>query len=596
MMAENPFVASQGTGSGHLLEYPKGFNEIESADIDMQFVGTCSKVNLTCLFQCTYQVLKANSSASDLPVVMGLNKQPQDVVAFCQENAYGIVSEIGAAIDKCLLQALGKDINAAGLYGLAFVRCGEFEDAAFITFVKNNQLVIKYLVSFKLGMASSFADVLNMKLHKLGVSDSCRLVAATVDRDCFHMEEIEALLSAKKDRTNALLEFHCVIYKLESVLGHALQKSMLDDPQVAIIANLCNMLKNLALADDLNLGDAMFQGPESSTSTFFNYKTLVTLHNHWLDIVTKLNKVLVDSLVEDDRQVISFILATLKSTTFIVNLVFYIELFRSLHEWTSRVVVLGIPAYQVLNELQGASSTLRHHTATGGVRVEELLEELRQSCGRYRGVDISCDLDEALFTATMNKVCSLMAEILDDIVRQTSPSISKFSILDPKVWPVDSCQLDDFGFDSIKALAREYRYSLLDNVDVFQEWGSYKRTVHNSFVTQLRDNFDALAVRMVSSFKSLYPGIVTLLSAATLLCPASNVLQKCTQLLLEGEQSEEVRNIQINGPPVGSWSAAAALSFLLQERCVEQTAQFSDKACDLVLPLEAVRSLFVNTV
>ncbi|KAH8020043.1 hypothetical protein HPB51_023926 [Rhipicephalus microplus] len=371
---------------------------------------------------------------------------------------------------------------------------------------------------------------------------------------------------------------------------------MLDDPQVAIIANLCNMLKNLALADDLNLGDAMFQGPESSTSTFFNYKTLVTLHNHWLDIVTKLNKVLVDSLVEDDRQVISFILATLKSTTFIVNLAFYIELFRSLHEWTSRVVALGIPAYQVLNELQGASSTLRHHTSTGGVRVEELLEELRQSCGRYRGVDISCDLDEALFTATMNKVCSLMAEILDDIVRQTTPSISKFSILDPKVWPVDSCQLDDFGFDSIKVLAREYRYSLLDSVDVFQEWGSYKRTVHNSFVTQLRDNFDALAVRMVSSFKSLYPGMVTLLSAVTLLCPASKVLQNCTQLLLEGEQSEDVRNIQINGPPVESWSAAAALSYLLQDHCVQQTAQFSDKVCDIVLPLEAVRSLFGNTV
>lgn len=568
---------------------------MRSAEHGLELGGTCPKVNLTCLFQCAYQVLKANSPASDLPMVVGLNKQHEDIVAFCQENAYTIVSEIGAAIDKCLLQALGQDINAAGLYGLAFVRCGELEDAAFITFVKSNQLVIRYLASFKQGMASSFADVLNVKMQKLGVSESCRLVAATVDRDCFHMEEIEAVLSTKKDRTSALLEFHCVIYKLESVLGRALQKSMLDDPQVAIIANLCNMLKNLALADDLNLGDAMFQGPESSTSTFFNYKTLVTLHNHWLDIVTKLNKVLVDSLVEDDRQVISFILATLKSTTFIVNLAFYIELFRSLHEWTSRVVALGIPAYQVLNELQGASSTLRHHTATGGVRVEELLEELRQSCGRYRGVDISCDLDEALFTATMNKVCSLMAEILDGIVHQTSPSISKFSILDPKVWPVDTCQLDDFGFDSIKALAREYRHSLLDSVDVFQEWGSYKRTVQNSFVTQLRDNFDALAVRMVSSFRSLYPGIVTLLSAVTLLCPASKTLQKSTQQLLEGEQSEEVRNIQINGPPVGSWSAAAAITLLLQEHCIEQTTQFVDRSCDLMLPLEVVRRIFVNS-
>lgn len=568
---------------------------MRSAEHGLELGGTCPKVNLTCLFQCAYQVLKANSPASDLPMVVGLNKQHEDIVAFCQENAYTIVSEIGAAIDKCLLQALGQDINAAGLYGLAFVRCGELEDAAFITFVKSNQLVIRYLASFKQGMASSFADVLNIKMQKLGVSESCRLVAATVDRDCFHMEEIEAVLSTKKDRTSALLEFHCVIYKLESVLGRALQKSMLDDPQVAIIANLCNMLKNLALADDLNLGDAMFQGPESSTSTFFNYKTLVTLHNHWLDIVTKLNKVLVDSLVEDDRQVISFILATLKSTTFIVNLAFYIELFRSLHEWTSRVVALGIPAYQVLNELQGASSTLRHHTATGGVRVEELLEELRQSCGRYRGVDISCDLDEALFTATMNKVCSLMAEILDGIVHQTSPSISKFSILDPKVWPVDTCQLDDFGFDSIKALAREYRHSLLDSVDVFQEWGSYKRTVQNSFVTQLRDNFDALAVRMVSSFRSLYPGIVTLLSAVTLLCPASKALQKSTQQLLEGEQSEEVRNIQINGPPVGSWSAAAAITLLLQEHCIEQTTQFVDRSCDLMLPLEVVRRIFVNS-
>lgn len=568
---------------------------MRSAEHGLELGGTCPKVNLTCLFQCAYQVLKANSPASDLPMVVGLNKQHEDIVAFCQENAYTIVSEIGAAIDKCLLQALGQDINAAGLYGLAFVRCGELEDAAFITFVKSNQLVIRYLASFKQGMASSFADVLNVKMQKLGVSESCRLVAATVDRDCFHMEEIEAVLSTKKDRTSALLEFHCVIYKLESVLGRALQKSMLDDPQVAIIANLCNMLKNLALADDLNLGDAMFQGPESSTSTFFNYKTLVTLHNHWLDIVTKLNKVLVDSLVEDDRQVISFILATLKSTTFIVNLAFYIELFRSLHEWTSRVVALGIPAYQVLNELQGASSTLRHHTATGGVRVEELLEELRQSCGRYRGVDISCDLDEALFTATMNKVCSLMAEILDGIVHQTSPSISKFSILDPKVWPVDTCQLDDFGFDSIKALAREYRHSLLDSVDVFQEWGSYKRTVQNSFVTQLRDNFDALAVRMVSSFRSLYPGIVTLLSAVTLLCPASKALQKSTQQLLEGEQSEEVRNIQINGPPVGSWSAAAAITLLLQEHCIEQTTQFVDRSCDLMLPLEVVRRIFVNS-
>lgn len=568
---------------------------MRSAEHGLELGSTCPKVNLTCLFQCAYQVLKANSPASDLPMVVGLNKQHEDIVAFCQENAYTIVSEIGAAIDKCLLQALGQDINAAGLYGLAFVRCGELEDAAFITFVKSNQLVIRYLASFKQGMASSFADVLNVKMQKLGVSESCRLVAATVDRDCFHMEEIEAVLSTKKDRTSALLEFHCVIYKLESVLGCALQKSMLDDPQVAIIANLCNMLKNLALADDLNLGDAMFQGPESSTSTFFNYKTLVTLHNHWLDIVTKLNKVLVDSLVEDDRQVISFILATLKSTTFIVNLAFYIELFRSLHEWTSRVVALGIPAYQVLNELQGASSTLRHHTATGGVRVEELLEELRQSCGRYRGVDISCDLDEALFTATMNKVCSLMAEILDGIVHQTSPSISKFSILDPKVWPVDTCQLDDFGFDSIKALAREYRHSLLDSVDVFQEWGSYKRTVQNSFVTQLRDNFDALAVRMVSSFRSLYPGIVTLLSAVTLLCPASKALQKSTQQLLEGEQSEEVRNIQINGPPVGSWSAAAAITLLLQEHCIEQTTQFGDRSCDLMLPLEVVRRIFVNS-
>lgn len=568
---------------------------MRSAEHGLELGSTCPKVNLTCLFQCAYQVLKANSPASDLPMVVGLNKQHEDIVAFCQENAYTIVSEIGAAIDKCLLQALGQDINAAGLYGLAFVRCGELEDAAFITFVKSNQLVIRYLASFKQGMASSFADVLNVKMQKLGVSESCRLVAATVDRDCFHMEEIEAVLSTKKDRTSALLEFHCVIYKLESVLGRALQKSMLDDPQVAIIANLCNMLKNLALADDLNLGDAMFQGPESSTSTFFNYKTLVTLHNHWLDIVTKLNKVLVDSLVEDDRQVISFILATLKSTTFIVNLAFYIELFRSLHEWTSRVVALGIPAYQVLNELQGASSTLRHHTATGGVRVEELLEELRQSCGRYRGVDISCDLDEALFTATMNKVCSLMAEILDGIVHQTSPSISKFSILDPKVWPVDTCQLDDFGFDSIKALAREYRHSLLDSVDVFQEWGSYKRTVQNSFVTQLRDNFDALAVRMVSSFRSLYPGIVTLLSAVTLLCPASKALQKSTQQLLEGEQSEEVRNIQINGPPVGSWSAAAAITLLLQEHCIEQTTQFVDRSCDLMLPLEVVRRIFVNS-
>lgn len=594
-MAENPFAAPQGTGSEHHLEYPRECKVMRSAEHGPELGGTCPKVNLTCLFQCAYQVLKANSPASDLPMVVGLNKQHEDIVAFCQENAYTIVSEMGAAIDKCLQQALGQDINAAGLYGLAFVRCGELEDAAFITFVKSNQLVIRYFASFKQGMASSFADVLNAKMQKLGVSESCRLVAATVDRDCFHVEEIEAVLSAKKDRTSALLEFHCVIYKLESVLGRALQKSMLDDPQVAIIANLCNMLKNLALADDLNLGDAMFQGPESSTSTFFNYKTLVTLHNHWLDIVTKLNKVLVDSLVEDDRQVISFILATLKSTTFIVNLAFYIELFRSLHEWTSRVVALGIPAYQVLNELQGASSTLRHHTATGGVRVEELLEELRQSCGRYRGVDINCDLDEALFTATMNKVCSLMAEILDGIVRQTSPSISKFSILDPKVWPVDTCQLDDFGFDSIKALAREYRHSLLDSVDVFQEWGSYKRTVQNSFVTQLRDNFDALAVRMVSSFRSLYPGIVTLLSAVTLLCPASKALQKSTQQLLEGEQSEEVRNIQINGPPVGSWSAAAAITLLLQEHCIEQTTQFVDRSCDLMLPLEVVRRIFVSS-
>lgn len=594
-MAENPFATPQGTGSEHHLEYPRECKLMRSAEHGPELGGPCPKVNLTCLFQCAYQVLKANSPASDLPMVVGLNKQHDDIVAFCQENAYTIVSEMGAAIDKCLQQALGQDINAAGLYGLAFVRCGELEDAAFITFVKSNQLVIRYFASFKQGMASSFADVLNAKMQKLGVSESCRLVAATVDRDCFHVEEIEAVLSAKKDRTSALLEFHCVIYKLESVLGRALQKSMLDDPQVAIIANLCNMLKNLALADDLNLGDAMFQGPESSTSTFFNYKTLVTLHNHWLDIVTKLNKVLVDSLVEDDRQVISFILATLKSTTFIVNLAFYIELFRSLHEWTSRVVALGIPAYQVLNELQGASSTLRHHTATGGVRVEELLEELRQSCGRYRGVDINCDLDEALFTATMNKVCSLMAEILDGIVRQTSPSISKFSILDPKVWPVDTCQLDDFGFDSIKALAREYRHSLLDSVDVFQEWGSYKRTVQNSFVTQLRDNFDALAVRMVSSFRSLYPGIVTLLSAVTLLCPASKALHKSTQQLLEGDQSEEVRNIQINGPPVGSWSAAAAINLLLQEHCIEQTTQFVDRSCDLMLPLEVVRRIFVSS-
>lgn len=188
-----------------------------------------------------------------------------------------------------------------------------------------------------------------------------------------------------------------------------------------------------------------------------------------------------------------------------------------------------------------------------------------------------------------------MAEILDGIVRQTSPSISKFSILDPKVWPVDTCQLDDFGFDSIKALAREYRHSLLDSVDVFQEWGSYKRTVQNSFVTQLRDNFDALAVRMVSSFRSLYPGIVTLLSAVTLLCPASKALHKSTQQLLEGEQSEEVRNIQINGPPVGSWSAAAAINLLLQEHCIEQTTQFVDRSCDLMLPLEVVRRIFVSS-
>ncbi|XP_029836598.2 uncharacterized protein LOC8037310 [Ixodes scapularis] len=578
----------------HSYSFALGCGDHSNEGIQHNPAASCThpKVNLSNLLRCVYEVLKTNKSASELPEMVALRNEHDQVISFCQENFCNIVLDGAVLFDRYLTRELGKDIRAAYYYGLVFVRCRDFEDAVYVTFIKNNQLMIRYLVSYKRGLPCTFADVLNNKLEKLSIIDSCKLVSVTVDRDCFHCNEIDAILHSKKDRVNDFLEFHCVIYKLESMLGYALQKSMVDDPHVSIIANLCNMLKNLALADDLNLGDVMFHGSECSTYTFFNYKTLDTIHNHWLDIVTKLNKILVDSLVEDDRQVISFILETLKSTTFIVNLAFYLELFRCLHDWTRKVVNLGIPTYQVINELEGVSCTIRHHTSTGGSKVEEVREELQLDIGRYKGVPIKCDLDEAVLVSTMERVCGLMSDILDDIVQRSSRTIKTLSILDSKTWPVDTCDLDAFGFDSVKMLAREYQHSLLENIDVFQEWGSYKRTVLNSFVRDLRENFDAIAPRMVSSFRGLYPGIVTLLSSVSLLCPASKVLQAQSQSLLEGDQTEELMTIRVNGPPPGSLSVAAVGLDLLEEHGIERKAGVSDSSADCLLPLDVVRKIF----
>lgn len=550
------------------------------------------KVNLNCLLGCVYQVLRSNAPVSDLPHAMELKKQHEDVVSFCRENLYAITLKAAITFDSCLDQELGKDLSAAGVYGLVFVRCAEFEDAAFVTFVKNNHLITRYLISFKQGMSRSFSDILNKKLRKLNLVDSCKLLSATVDSACFHRKEIGALLSSKKDGNNKIFEFPCVLFNLECALGHVLQKQMLDDPHVAILANLCNMLKNLDLADDLNLGPSMFQGLEPSASTFLTYRVLSTIYSHWLDIITKLNKVLADSFVEDDCQVIAFILAALKSSSFIVNLAFYLELFSCLNEWTKKIVNLAVPAYQVINELEGISCTIRHYTSTGGLKVEQVLEELMADTGKYKGVSINHDLDEAVFKATMQKVCNLVSDAVDDIVRRTTVNIRKFSILDPKTWPVNTRDLDNFGFECIKALTRDYRCSLLESADLFQEWGSYKRTVQNSFEADLKEDFNSLAVKMVTSYRSLYPGIVALLSAVTLLCPASRSLQENVQLLLEGDQSEEMRNIRINGPQVGSWSPAAASAILSQEHRTEPSTRFSDKVPDFTVSLEAIQKIF----
>lgn len=552
------------------------------------------KVKLDILFSAAYYLLKSGLPNDCFHELVAVCVKNGAVIQFCREYCNAIVSEVASAVDKCFNKELEQDIGSISFYGLVFVRCGAFDDAVYITYVKNNHLVAKYLVSFKKDMPCTCFDVLTSKLQRLGLTDPYKkFAAATVDSDCFHSEEIGMLVSSKAGTTGGVLTFGCVIYKLESVLGRALQKSMQDDPQVAIIVNLCNMLKNLALADDLNLGDMMFvQKCDALSNTFFNYKTLVTIHDHWFDIVTKLDKILADSLVEDDQQVISVILATLKSTSFIVNLAFYIELFYCIHRVTDKILTQSMPVYQIMNELEGTSDTIRHYTSTGGSRVEEVLDTLQQDVGKYKGVAINCDLNHELFLSTMQRACCLASDIIDETICRTSGVIRQFSILDPKLWPLDKCDLDGYGFEAIKSFARRYRESLLEKVDIFQEWGSYKRTVQNSFTSELQNDFNHLATRVVSSYKSMYPGIGALLNVAVLLCPASETAQLNAQLLSLNDCSEEMKNTLINGQPPSEWNASPSMSMFLRDYQTQGGLLSEEELREAELPLSIIKHLF----
>ncbi|XP_064459884.1 uncharacterized protein LOC135370126 [Ornithodoros turicata] len=557
---------------------------------------TSEKVKLDVLFTAVYSLLKSGLSHEFLHDLVAVCVKNNDVIQFCREHCGVIVSEVSSAVEKSINKELQQDLCTTGLYGLVFVRCGAFDDAVYITYVKNNQLIVKYLLSFKKDMPSPCFEALTSKLEKLGLTNPYeKFVSATVDRDCFHSDEINTIVQNRAG--HGVLTFASVIYKLESVLGRDLQRSMQDDPQVAIIVNLCNMLKNLALADDLNLGDMMFvQKCDALSNAFFNYRTLVTIHEHWFEIVTKLDRILVDSLVEDDQQVISVILATLKSTSFIVNLSFYIELFYCLHRLSEKILSHNMPIYQIINELEGTSDTIRHYTSTGGSKVDDVLNVLQSDVGKYKGVVINCDLDQDLFLSTMQRVCGFVSDIIDDVVRKTSGIIRQFSALDPKLWPTDKCDLEGFGYDAMKSFSKKYGESRLKNVDIFQEWGSYKRTVQNSLSADLQNNFNNLAAKVISSYKSMYPGIGTLLSMAVLLCPASETVQLNTQLISLNDFSEELKTILVNGPPTAEWKSLNSIVTLLQDYQARTSVKFSEEDLRGVeFSLEELKRLFGNS-
>ncbi|CAN7980656.1 unnamed protein product [Ixodes pacificus] len=547
-----------------------------------------SRARFELLFKIVYQIQKNKLSFSQFPILVSQQIQNGVPLEGRYTNHHHVVPDFSKYIAMSMINDTVADIHQAKHFGIILDDVsdvlGSCKDAVFITYIKDCCRHTKYLGLVEnyngVGIALSLVEM----LAKFGLpSPFEKLLCLTMDGQPLHRVEKEGLRMALGKEAPVLYSMHCLAHKLEC----SVKPILFEHPQVRHCVD--TLYKLFCFLKDLQkkTGHSIDVWTPMSTMDQFthssNPKWLVFSLKFLLATLEKLGTItifLTDTYHNLDRKMrldAAEILTSLKNSTFVAYLHLLKEIFEALQNFQDRVADgCPLPCYAVQEELKSTASVIMNHIILGPCLVP-VLQELQARSGFFQGMPVTHDFDIQSFHSSADELCRTVSLQIFLMAEQSSPSICKFSVLDPKNWPLDSdTLLGAYGIQRVRELSEEMRplLSLKCPADIIQEWCSYKAFVQSSLAESLRKDFNSLAAVMISRFSNIYPSICTFLTAAMLLSPSCSVTRNgFHELCLIKESRKNVLTedtlwqtmvINMNGASLEDWDPEPVVDLWLK--------------------------------
>lgn len=542
------------------------------------------------LFRTVYKIQKEKLSFSQFPIL--INQQIQNGVPLegRYTNHHHVVPDFSRYIAMSMINDLVADIHQSRHFGIILDDVshlvGASRDAVFITYLKDCHRQTKYLglVDNDTGVGIAFSLV--EMLAKLGLpSPFEKLLCLTTDGQPVHRtSEQEGLCKALEKEAPVLLSMHCLVHKME----HSVKPILFEHPPVKrcvdILYKLFCFLRDLQKKTGQTMHiwtpvSAIDHVTYSSNPKWlvFNLKFLLAILEKWGSVTVFLT----DTYHNLDRKMrleAAEILTNLKNSTFLAYLHLLKEVFQVLQNFREKVTDTPLACYMVLQELRNTAATILDQILIGS-SLSPVIQELEEMTGFFHGMPVTQDFNPQSFKVGAKELCHSVSLQISAMANESSTSLCKFSVLDPKNWPLDSeILLGAYGIDTIKELFIEMQLLLpqMCLANVIQEWCSYKSFVKTSLSKSIGAGFDNFAAIVVSRYSDLYPSICTFLTAATLLSPSCWVTQQGFQeLCLIKESRKNVLTddtlwqtmvINVNGAPLEQWDPEPVVDLWLKTR------------------------------
>ncbi|XP_037572772.1 LOW QUALITY PROTEIN: uncharacterized protein LOC119455441 [Dermacentor silvarum] len=546
-----------------------------------------SRSRFELLFKTVYEIQKNKLSFSQFPVLV--NQQIQNGVPLegRYTNHHHVVPDFSKYIAMSMINDTVADIYQAKHFGIVLDDVsdvvGSRKDAVYITYLKDCTKRTKFLGLVENVNGVGIALAMVEMLAKFGFpSPFEKLLCLTTDGQTVHQADGGLQMALGKEAP-VLYTMDCLVHKLES----AVKPVLFRHPQVKCCAD--KMYKLFCFFRDLQkkTGSTVdIWTPSSPTDQHarssnpqllvLNLKFLTAIIEKWSSVTSFLK----DNYHNLDRKLrpdAAEILTCLKSSVFIAHVHLLREIFKALHEFQAKTTGSLSPAcYTVINELRTTATIITNQIVLGPSLIP-VLHELQERNGFFQGMAITQDFDIDSFHAVAEDVCQCVSQQVLQMASQCSESLHKFSVLDPKNWPVESDEhFGGFGIETIRELSGEMQSLLPEKPisDIILEWCSFKFFVNRSLAKCLRKDFINLAATVVSRFSAVYPTICTFLTAAALLSPSCRVTHKGFEELCVIKESRknvltddtlwQTMVINVNGAPVELWDPEPVVDLWLK--------------------------------